>query len=124
VKILIVEDNKSLNEVYKFILEKQGYKVSSTFNGAEGLKAAKAVEPDLILLDMLMPEMDGVTFLKKYNLSKNSKVIVLVLSNLDEDGEIKEARKLGAHDYIMKAATSPAELVAKVKELARANGSN
>src|SRR6266542_2044046 len=95
-KILIVEDNESLNQVYKFILEKEGHLVNSAFNGKEGLKAAKQDPPDLILLDMLMPEMDGLSFLRKFNLSKKSKLKIVLLTNLDEDEGIKEAQKLGA----------------------------
>jgi CheY-like chemotaxis protein len=63
--ILIVEDNESLNNVYNLILTKAGYKVKTAFNGIEALKAVKQKMPDLILLDMLMPQMGGLSFLKK-----------------------------------------------------------
>lgn len=115
--ILIIEDNKSLNNVYKFILEKQGHKVGTAFNGLEGLRAVKKISPDLILLDILMPQMDGLTFLKKFNLSKHPKTKVLIMSNLDEDKETKEAVKMGASHYIQKATTSPAELVTHVNSI-------
>jgi CheY-like chemotaxis protein len=59
--ILIVEDNESLNNVYNLILTKAGYKVKTAFNGIEALKAVKQKMPDLILLDMLMPQMGGLT---------------------------------------------------------------
>lgn len=113
-KILIVEDNETLNEVYKFILEQEGHEVTAVFNGAEGLKAVKNMIPDLILLDMLMPVMGGIEFLKKFNPSKHPKTSILILSNLDEDQEAKEAQKLGASDYILKATVSPSELVKRV----------
>jgi DNA-binding response OmpR family regulator len=113
-KILIIEDNESLNQVYKFILEKEGHIVGSVFNGKDGLKAVKQSLPDLILLDMLMPKMDGLTFLRKLSLPKHSATKILVLTNLDEDEELKAAHKLGATSYVLKATTSPSELVAHV----------
>jgi DNA-binding response OmpR family regulator len=114
-KILVVEDNESLNAVYKLILEKNGYKVITALNGIEALKVVKRTIPDLILLDMLMPEMGGVEFLKKFNPPKNAQTKIIILSNLDEDQEIKEARKYGATHYILKASVSPSELIAQVK---------
>lgn len=116
-KILIVEDNESLNQVYKFILEQEGHQVSAVFNGAEALKAAKGMEPDLILLDMLMPVMGGIEFLKKFNPSKHPATSILILSNLDEDQETKEAQKLGASDYILKATVSPTELAKRINSM-------
>jgi two-component system alkaline phosphatase synthesis response regulator PhoP len=113
-KILIIEDNESLNQVYTFIFEKEGHAVNSVFNGKDGLKAIKHDTPDLILLDMLMPTMDGLTFLKKLSLPKRAKTKILVLTNLDEDEEMKTAHKLGATSYVLKATTSPSELVMRV----------
>jgi DNA-binding response OmpR family regulator len=118
-KILIIEDNESLNQVYTFILGKEGHAVSSVFNGKEGLKAVKSDLPDLILLDMLMPQMDGLTFLKKLSLPKRAKTKILVLTNLDEDEEMKAAHKLGATSYVLKATTSPSELVTRVDIILR-----
>jgi DNA-binding response OmpR family regulator len=115
--ILIVEDNESLNDVYKLILTKAGYHVKTAFNGAEALKAVKQKVPDLILLDMLMPQMGGLTFLKKFNPPKKSKIEIIIMSNLDEDQDIKEAQKYGATQYILKASLSPAELIAKVQKV-------
>jgi two-component system alkaline phosphatase synthesis response regulator PhoP len=114
-KILLVEDNQSLNDVYKIILTKAGYKVISAFNGVQALKIVKQNMPDLILLDMLMPEMGGLTFLKKFNKPKDSKIKVIIMSNLDEDQDIKDAHKYGATQYVLKASLSPSELIAKVK---------
>jgi two-component system alkaline phosphatase synthesis response regulator PhoP len=114
-QILLVEDNQSLNDVYKIILTKAGYKVISAFNGVQALKIVKQNMPDLILLDMLMPEMGGLTFLKKFNKPKDSKIKVIIMSNLDEDQDIKDAHKYGATQYVLKASLSPSELIAKVK---------
>jgi DNA-binding response OmpR family regulator len=119
VKILIVEDNKTLNEAYSFILKKEGHNVVTAFNGKEGLDTLKRFKPDIILLDLLMPVMDGLTFLRKYNASTKNKVDVIILSNLDEDQHLKEARKLGATEYILKAKASPSELVTRINQVAK-----
>jgi CheY-like chemotaxis protein len=117
IKVLIVEDNESLNEVYKIILSRAGYSVKTAFNGVEALKSVKQKMPDLILLDMLMPEMGGLGFLKKFNAPKNAKTKIIILSNLDEDQDIKEAQKYGVAQYILKASLSPAELISQVKQV-------
>ena len=118
-KVLIVEDNDTLNEAYKLILEKDGHDVSTAFNGEEGLEKLKEVSPDLILLDMLMPKMDGLEFLRHFKADKYPKTTIIILSNLNEDEQVEEARKLGAHRYILKANTSPRELAAGVNNMAR-----
>jgi CheY-like chemotaxis protein len=118
-KVLIVEDNETLNEAYKLILEKDGHEVSTAFNGEEGLEKLSKVSPDLILLDMLMPKMDGLEFLRHFKADKYPKTTIIILSNLNEDEQVEEARKLGAHRYILKANTSPRELAARVNHIAQ-----
>lgn len=118
-KVLIVEDNETLNEAYKLILEKDGHTVSTAFNGEEGLEKLKEVSPDLILLDMLMPKMDGLEFLRHFDAKKYPKTTIIILSNLNEDEQVDEARRLGAHRYILKANTSPRELAARVNHIAQ-----
>lgn len=116
-KVLIIEDNETLNEAYKIILERDGHDVTTAFNGEEGLEKLKDVYPDLILLDMLMPKMDGLEFLRHFSTSKYPKTQIIILSNLNEDEQVEEARKLGAHRYILKANTSPKELAVKVNHI-------
>jgi DNA-binding response OmpR family regulator len=117
-KILIVEDERNLNEAYQMILENQGYEIFAAYDGTEALEMTKDFEPDLILLDLRMPTMGGVEFLKKYNLKKDHpKVKVVIFSNLDTQKEIDEAYKLGAEKYMLKAWASPKELVQLVKSL-------
>jgi DNA-binding response OmpR family regulator len=118
-KVLIIEDNETLNEAYKLILEKDGHKVSTAYNGEEGLEKLKNLSPDLILLDMLMPKMDGLEFLRRFKVDKYPKTTIIILSNLNEDEQVEEARKLGAHRYILKANTSPRELAARVNHIAK-----
>ncbi len=114
--VLVIEDNKTLNHAYKLILQKEGFSVRVAYNGKEGLELAKLSEPNLILLDMLMPIMNGIDFLMKFKPANHPDTTVIILSNLNEDSEVQKALKLGAHKYILKASTSPQELIAHVRE--------
>lgn len=115
--ILIVEDEKVLNDAYSTILRKEGFKVLSAFDGEEALSIAETAEVDLILLDLRMPKVNGIEFLKAYDLpSHENPPIVIVFSNLDMQSEIDEAFSLGATKYMLKAWASPKELVKLVKD--------
>lgn len=114
--VLVVEDNKTLSHAYKLILQKEGFNVRVAYNGQEGLDLAKISEPSLILLDILMPIMDGTSFLKKFKPAEHPDTKIIILSNLNEDGEVKKALELGAHQYILKASTSPQQLIEHVKQ--------
>lgn len=114
--ILVVEDEPGLNKAYQIILTTAGYEVSSALNGEEALKLASDPETALILLDLRMPIMDGIDFLRRYNLKeKHPNVRVIVFSNYDMQKEIDEAYGLGADRYILKALASPKELTRLVK---------
>lgn len=116
-KVLIVEDEKLLNEAYELVLKKEGHAVSKAFNGEEALEVIKKSVPDLILLDLRMPKMDGVTFLHKLMPAKNyPDMKIIIFSNYDEQKEIDEAFEYGATRYILKAWSSPTELIKVVKE--------
>jgi CheY-like chemotaxis protein len=117
-RILIVEDEKLLNDAYSLILKKDGYEVASAFNGEEALKICEEQDNfDLILLDLRMPKMDGVSFLKKVNLSASTpKTKIIIFSNYDDQKEVDEAVKYGASRYILKAWSSPSELLKIVRE--------
>lgn len=117
-KILIVEDERSLNEAYQMVLSSEGYEIHSAYDGEEALEITETVEPDLILLDLRMPKVGGIDFLKKYeHAEKHPNVKIIIFSNLDAQSEIDEAYKLGAEKYILKAWASPKELVRLVKEI-------
>jgi len=114
--ILIIEDEPTLASAYKTLLEHAGYQVSSAHNGQDALDQSKKFEPDLILLDLRMPIMNGVEFLNNYKLKeKHPKVKVIVFSNYDMQDEIDEAYRLGADRYVLKAWASPKEILQIVK---------
>lgn len=116
-KILIVEDEKLLNEAYELVLKREGYEIHCVFNGEEALNIFDKVKPDLVLLDLRMPKVDGVEFLKKLKPTKNyPDAKILIFSNYDDQHEIDEAFKYGATRYILKAWSSPTELAKVVRE--------
>jgi CheY-like chemotaxis protein len=115
--ILIVEDEGDLNEAYCMILIKAGYNVATSFDGLEALEKLHQSTPDLILLDLRMPRMDGIKFLQKAHLKQDfPSTKVIVFSNYDMQKEIDEAYQLGAERYILKAWASPKELLQVVEE--------
>lgn len=114
--ILVVEDESSLNEAYQIILSNAGYDILSAFDGKEALLITEETNPDVILLDLRMPVMDGIEFLKEYKPDERPNTKVIVFSNYDMQKEIEEAYDLGAHKYILKAWASPKELLKIVKD--------
>ncbi len=119
-KILIIEDDKVLNSAYQLILQREGHEVETVFDGKEGLKKIETFRPEIILLDLLMPTMGGITFLEKYDLkneSKSKKATVIVLSNMGDERLVEQARELGAYKYIVKAHTTPGQLTLMIKHL-------
>lgn len=116
-KILIVEDDAALNKAYQIVLSRQNHQVDSAFDGQEALQKVTASQPDIILLDLLMPRMNGLEFLRQYKLSQRNGVIIVAFSNLDTPVEIEEAYRLGIHKHLLKAATSPGDLTALIDEL-------
>jgi CheY-like chemotaxis protein len=108
--VLIVEDDKDLNAAYKIILEKEGHTVETAFNGQEALEKLKSFEPQLILLDLLMPVMGGLEFLKNFDLRAKPSIKVLIFTNMENSPEVAEAYSLGAHRCIIKSWTAPQNL--------------
>jgi CheY-like chemotaxis protein len=115
--ILIVEDENALNQAYQIILRQAGYTVVSAYDGEDALTKAANHTPDLILLDLRMPHMDGLNFLRHYNLrEQHPDVKVIVFSNYDIQQDIDEAYDQGADRYILKAWASPKELLKIVQD--------
>lgn len=118
--ILVVEDDLALNDAYKTILSSAGYDTRAAFNGEEALKLTNERDPDIIFLDLRMPVMDGIGFLKAYEpKAKHPHVTIIVFSNYDMQREVDEAYQLGAERYVLKAWASPKELIKIVQDLAR-----
>ena len=116
-KILLIEDEKLLAEMYRDKFTMEGFKVILAFDGEEGLKLAKKEKPDLILLDILLPKDNGIAFLKKLRKEKNlSSVLVVAFSNYDDPETKKEAFQLGVKDYLLKTDYTPNEIVEKIKK--------
>ena len=115
-KILLVEDDKMLADMYITKFSKEGMEIMRAEDGAEGLNMAKEHKPDLILLDIIMPKLDGFAVLRELRKNKDTEnVHVLLLTNLGQSEDVEKGRELGADDYFIKANHTPAEIVEKVK---------
>ena len=116
-KILVVEDEPSLVEALCNKLTKEGFAVIDARNGQTGLETALKEKPDLILLDLIMPIMDGLTMLQKLREDEWGKnVPVIILTNLSDDKKVMEAVKQGSYDYLIKSDWSINEVISKVRE--------
>jgi len=134
-KVLIVEDDPTLAEMYGTKFTAEGFEVLHAADGVEGLEIARAKKPEAILLDVMMPKLDGFATLKELRADKTmkkvpvvmltklradktmKKVPVVMLTNLGQEEDIKKGKELGADDYFVKANQTPAEIVVKVKAL-------
>ena len=115
--ILVVEDESNLNEAYQVILAQSGYDILTAFDGQEALDILADNTVHLILLDLRMPVMDGIGFLKSYNPKSSERAKVIVFSNYDMQKEIEEAYELGADKYILKSWASPKQLIQVVGDV-------
>lgn len=117
-KILVVEDETFLVKIYSVKLKKEGFDVSIATDGEEAVKLAAEVKPDLILLDLILPKLNGFEALERIRQNPiNKSTPVLVLSNLGQEEDIKRAESLGATDYLVKANFSIQDIVAKIKQV-------
>ena len=115
-KILIIEDDKFLRELISKKLMEEGYTVSEAIDGEEGIKKIKSEHPDLVLLDLILPGIDGFEVLSKMKEdSASSLVPVIILSNLGQKEDVEKGLKLGATDYLIKAHFTPGEIIEKIK---------
>jgi DNA-binding NarL/FixJ family response regulator len=116
-KLLIVEDHIGLRESYQILFIKEGYEVDLAEDGKSGLALAQQNSYDIILLDMLMPVMDGISFLREYRPIDHPETRVIAFSNLQTPEIVKEAMTLGVRRYITKATTPPHEMAEQVREV-------
>jgi DNA-binding response OmpR family regulator len=118
--IVVVEDDKDIQHLYAYKLGLVGFDVQTASNGKEGLNVIEEFKPDLILLDLMMPEMDGTEMLKKLRETDwGAKIRVIILTNLSKDEAPMELRFLNVDRYIVKAHHTPAQVVDIVNEVLR-----
>lgn len=117
IKILLIEDEEMLANMYEVKFKNEGFDIMKANDGAIGLELAKSENPDFILLDIIMPKMDGFSVLKALRENDVTKdKPVMLLTNLGQEEDVKRGNELGAVGYLVKANITPAEVVAKVKE--------
>lgn len=116
-RIAIIEDDQVISQMYIMKFTSEGYDVQWAENGKLGVEMVKDIRPDLILLDLHIPVMDGAEALReirKHDWGKN--IPVIVLTNLGKEEAPKELESLGIHSYIVKADLTPRQVVERVKE--------
>ena len=115
-KILIIEDNSDIQQLYKYAFEAGGYKVKTSNNGLDGMNDAVDFMPDVILLDIMMPEMNGFEVLRAFVANTSLSIPVIVVSNLSQENDKQQAIQAGAALYLVKSDFEGPDLVAKVDE--------
>jgi len=115
-KILIIEDDKSLQNALAEMLTQEKYEIISAFDGEEGLKKAKDEKPDLVLLDIILPKKDGYEVLAEIKKGEEKNIPVLILTNLEEIDNVQKAIDLGATTFMVKSDFSLKDVLEKVKE--------
>ena len=117
-RVLIVEDEQLLNEAYARVLSTANISLMRAYNGKEALEMLKKQTPDIILLDLRMPVMNGIDFLKELKPQATLPgTKIIVFSNYDDQSEIDEAFSLGAMHYMLKAWATPDELIKLIREV-------
>ena len=117
-KVLIIEDEEILVNMYTARFKNEGFEVYQASNGKDGLNQAKTIKPNIILLDIIMPEMDGFMVLKDLKSNTETQNIpIIMLTNLGQDGDIEKGKQLGAKDYLVKANLTPMQVVKRVQEI-------
>ncbi len=117
-KILIIEDDPFLSEMYAAKFTESGFETEVASDGKEGLAKIENFQSDLVLLDIVLPKMDGFEILKKIKEKEELKEVpIVLLTNLGQKNEVEKGLSLGADEYIIKAHFTPTAVVAKVKEI-------
>ena len=116
-KILLVEDDESLSNVYVTRFEAEGFEIRRVGNGEDALAACINYQPDIVLLDIMMPKVDGFDVLDILrNTSQTKDLKIIILSALSQEMDMDKAMKLGADDYLIKSEVTIADVVNKVRE--------
>ena len=114
-RVLVVEDDQFLRNAYHNILDKENFEVQIAENGTVGLKIAKEWRPDLIMLDLLMPGIDGIEFLKQFDAKAHPETKIIVFSNLSLQEKVNDAIALGAADFKTNANFTPKDMIALIR---------
>ncbi|HBF67341.1 MAG TPA: response regulator [Candidatus Magasanikbacteria bacterium] len=116
--LVLVEDDEFLASIYQTKFDMEGFKVSIAGNGEEGLKLVEKKMPDIVLLDILLPKLDGFAVLERLKSNPKTKHIpVILLTNLGQKDDVDRGVELGAADYLIKAHFKPSETVDKVRKI-------
>lgn len=116
-RILFIEDEAALQKTFGDILKSEGFEVISALDGETGLNLVKKENPDLVLLDLILPKIHGLDVLKEMKQNENTKNIpVIVLTNVESIEEIDKALELGATTYLVKSNYSLEDVIAKIKK--------
>lgn len=116
--ILVVEDDKFLRDLLVHKVEERGYHVEVAVDGEEGIKQIRLLRPDLVLLDLILPGLDGFGVLSQiHDDPQLNQIPVIILSNLGQQEEIEKGLSLGAKDYMIKAHFTPQEVVDRIKKI-------
>lgn len=114
--VLLVDDDLTLREMYEERLKTEGFNIVQATNGEEALLKAREIKPNIVLLDIMMPKVNGFDVLKELKADDDLKDIpVIVLTALIQDVDRVQGKKLGAADYIVKSETMPGEVITKIK---------
>ena len=116
--ILIIEDEPGFRKIYKDFLESEGYAVREADDGQKGLEMIKSLKPDLVLLDIVLPQVSGFDILKNIRSEAATKDLpVIIFSVLGERDTVKKGLELGANDFAVKGFYSPGEMLSKIRAL-------
>ena len=119
--ILIIEDDFFIRELYDRQFTKDGYRVETSEDGPDGLVKASQIKPDLILLDIMLPKLNGLDLLRTLKSKDETKDIpVILLTNLGQESVIKEGFEYGAESYLIKSAYTPSQIIEEVKNFLEA----
>ena len=117
-KILIVEDDINLLNLYKEMLTREGYEIRLAEDGGEALQIAASFQPDVVLLDLMLPYVDGFKVLEELKSHPSTEhCFVIVQTNLDSEIQRQKAKNLGANEFLVKSESNPGSLIDDIKHL-------
>jgi DNA-binding response OmpR family regulator len=117
-KILVVEDDPMINSMYKTKFKVAGFEVFTADNGVTGLELVKKEKPDIVMLDVMLPQLDGFSVLEQIKKDETTKDIpVIMLTNLGTDEDKAKGARMGALDYLVKASLTPGQISEKIKQI-------